>query len=147
MSKTHIYCHIVFGTKNRERILFSDKKKDIYKYIWGIIKKKKSTLIRINGGEDHIHILLDLHPSVALAEMVRDIKTSSSHWIQETRKLIYFDGWGREYYASSVSPSDVEACKQYIISQEKHHKVQKYETEIKNLAQKWGMNWYEDDLI
>ena len=146
MSKTHIYCHIVFGTKRRERTIPLDRKKELYAYIWKIIQNKKCTLVRINGVEDHVHILLDLHPTAALADLVRDIKTSSSHWLNSTGIFIHFKGWGREYYASSVSPENVEACKQYIISQEEHHLGAKFEDEIQDLARKWGMGYYEDDL-
>lgn len=55
--------------------------------------------------------------------MVRDLKTSHSHWTPETHKLTHFDGKGREYFASSISPGDVESCKQYMITQEEHHNV------------------------
>ena len=146
MSKTHIYCHIVFGTKRRERTIFPENKKELYKYIWGIITNKNCTLLRINGVEDHVHILIDLHPSVALAELVRDIKTSCSHWIKGNHIFPYFNGWGKEYYASSLSPEDIEACKQYIISQEEHHRAKRFEDEMKDLSVRWGLAWYEDDL-
>ena len=146
MSKTHIYCHIVFGTKKRERTIFVDQKKELYKYIWGVVRNNKCSLLRINGGEDHIHLLIDLHPSIALANLVRDIKTSSSFWIRETRTLSHFNGWGREYYASSVSPQETDHCVEYIKSQEQHHNICNFDDELKDMSNKWGMTWHEDDL-
>jgi len=54
----------------------------LYKYIWGIIKNKKGKLYRINGMEDHIHILSDLHPSVSLADYIKTIKVATSLWLK-----------------------------------------------------------------
>ena len=65
---TQIYCHIVFSTKNREPVLRADGREELFRYIWGIIRNKKSHLYRINAVEDHVHILSSLHPSVVLAD-------------------------------------------------------------------------------
>ena len=63
-----ILYHIVFRTKGSEKTINQDHREDLYKYIWGIVKNKKCVLYRINGIEDHIHILSDLHPSIALVQ-------------------------------------------------------------------------------
>ena len=78
-----ILYHIVFRTKSSEKTINQFHSADLYKYIWGIITNKKCTLLRINGMEEHIHILSDLHPSVALADYIRDIKVSSAKWMKE----------------------------------------------------------------
>lgn len=57
-----ILYHIVFGTYNKEQTLPEKHHEELYKYIWGIIKNRKCFLYRINGTENHIHILSDLHP-------------------------------------------------------------------------------------
>ena len=57
--------HIVFRTKGSEKTIRQEHRKDLYQYIWGIIKNKNCVLFQINGMEDHIHILSDLHPSIA----------------------------------------------------------------------------------
>ncbi len=54
-----------------------DKKEQLYKYIWGILKKKNCHLYRINGVEDHIHIFTHLHPSISLANLIKDTKLAS----------------------------------------------------------------------
>jgi len=78
MSYRQIYYQIVFGTKHREATITERNCKELYKYIWGIIKNSKCNLYRINGTEDHIHIFSDLHPAIALADYVKDIKVASS---------------------------------------------------------------------
>ena len=74
---------IIFSTKRREPTLSKDNRPELFKYIWGILKNKKCHLYRINGVEDHIHIITHLHQSVALAILVKDIKIASSMFIKE----------------------------------------------------------------
>ena len=146
MSKTRSYHHIVFGTKYRQRTILLEKRNSIYAYITKIVENKKSTLIAINGIEDHIHILLDLHPTIALAEMVKAIKQSSSKRIRETFIFPMFEGWAAEYYACSVSPSHVTPIATYIDNQLTHHKGKNYSEEIVDFVTKMGLQVYKDEI-
>jgi len=67
-------------------------REELFRYIWGIIRNKQSTLFQINGMEEHIHILCDIHPGVALADFVRDIKTFTSKWLKENNNFPDFGG-------------------------------------------------------
>ena len=145
MSKTIILCHVVFGTKFRDPTILPSRTHELYKYIYGLITIRKCKVIRINGIEDHVHILLDLHPSVALAELVRAVKQSSSNWIKEEGIFPKFEGWAVGYYAASVSYGDKESCRQYIISQEEHHKHIGFREEMESAIKSVGLVWYEDD--
>ena len=71
---TQIIYHIIFSTKHREKTLDKDNRKEFFQYVWGILKNKKCHLYRLNGVEDHIHIVTDLHPTIALSSLVKDIK-------------------------------------------------------------------------
>jgi REP element-mobilizing transposase RayT len=93
MSFTAISYHIVFSTKNWTPVLRRDRREDLFRYIWGIIKNRDSHLYRINGVENHLHILSSLHPSVSLADFVKDIKTGSALWIKENRGFDRFSHW------------------------------------------------------
>jgi REP element-mobilizing transposase RayT len=79
---TQIIYHIVFATKHRERVLNKARREDLFRYLWGIVKNHESHLFRINGIEDHVHILTSLHPTVSLADFVKAIKAGSSKWIK-----------------------------------------------------------------
>ena len=95
---------------------------------------------------DHIHLLIDLNPTVPLAELVRAVKQSSSGWMKEDRlSFPLFDGWGKGYFASSVSPSLEEVCKEYINSQELHHGGEGFVNELHYLIEKTGLQWYDED--
>ena len=146
MSYTRSYFHIVFSTKYRQRTIQMDRRSRLYAYMTKTIQNKKSDLIKINGMENHIHILLDLHSTVALAEMVKTIKQTATEFIKKTFVLPMFEGWASEYYACSVSPSHVPAVKQYIQNQEEHHSQKNFENEMEEFVKKMGMTLYKDEF-
>lgn len=122
MSHVTALYHIVITTHGRERTLPTPADAQLYKYISGIIAKGNSKLIAINGDKEHIHMLVDLNPSLSLASFVRDIKRASSLWIGEKRDdFPHFGTWSRGYYAASISSTHKEAVQRYIGSQKEHH--------------------------
>lgn len=90
---TQIYYHIIFSTKNRTKSLEKEKRDQLFKYIWGILKNKRCHLYRINGIEDHIHIFTHLHPTIPLASLVKDIKLVSTDFIKKEALFLNFNGW------------------------------------------------------
>ncbi|MBI2966604.1 MAG: transposase, partial [Bacteroidetes bacterium] len=79
---TQILYQIVYSTKNREHTLCAGNRKELFKYIWGILKNKKCHLYQIGGISDHLHIVTHLHPSIALASLIKDIKLASTEHIK-----------------------------------------------------------------
>lgn len=146
MSKTFSLHHIVFATKRRESTIPSEHKKDLYAYIYGIVKNRKCNLFRINGMSDHVHILVDIHPSVSVAELVKEVKQWSSHWLKEDSRFPRFVGWGSGYYAVSLGVEGLESCRQYIIRQEEHHRGIDLQGEVRRIAEYNGLHWYVDEL-
>lgn len=130
MSYTQIMYHIVFATKGREPTLTKDHREELFRYIRGIIKNSNGHLYRMNGVEDHIHILASLHPSVCLADLVKDIKTGSSKWIKEKNFFPAFSNWQDGYAAFSQSFEDKDALIEYIKNQEEHHRVHSFTEEL-----------------
>lgn len=147
MSKTRSLHHIVFATKMRKPAISEENKRDLFAYILGILRNKKCHLLRINGVVNHIHMLVDIHPSIAMADLVRDVKQYSSAWLKDNRKFTGFDSWAKGYYAVSLGVDNIESCKAYIINQEKHHLGQDFTSEIKNMAEYNGLDWHPDDML
>ena len=145
MSCTCNYLHIVFGTKYRKNTILIDRRERLYQYITQIIKNKKSELLKINGIGNHVHILLNLHPTIALAEMMKNIKQSSSKMITERYLFPDWEGWASEYYACSVSPSHLPPVKEYISNQEYHHGIKDFVEEMNDFVGKMGMTLYRDE--
>jgi len=121
--------HIIFSTKNRERSISPDLAPRLYEYLGGTARHRDSAIIAAGGVEDHIHLLVDLHQSCALADLVRDLKSNSSRWMHDDLSKREF-GWQTGYAAFSVSKSSVEAVKNYIDHQREHHAERKFEDEL-----------------
>lgn len=146
MSKVNALYHIVFGTKERKMTISNDYREELYRFIWKLITEHNCRLIRIGGVADHVHILLDLHPTVALSALVRDIKAKSSGWLRQDCRFPYFEGWGKEYFAYTIGYKAKSVIIDYINSQQSHHSNMDYSTEIKLLADNAGLQINEYDL-
>jgi putative transposase len=131
--------HFVFRTKEGLPTIRQDRVEELYSYITGIIKHKNSHLYRINGIENHLHILTDLHPSVAVADFMRDIKVSSSLWIKNSDFFPSFDGWAEGYGSFTCSYMDLGRLIEYIKSQKEHHKKKTFDEEYRNLLLESGV--------
>ena len=114
---TQIIYHIVFSTKNRTPAMSKKNRERLYRYVWSILKKRNCHLYRINGTGDHIHILSDLHPSISLADLVKDIKLATSHWIKENRIFSRFEYWQDGYGAFKHSIGEKGVLIEYIKNQ------------------------------
>jgi putative transposase len=143
---TKIYYHIIFSTKQRRPFLVKEGRPDLYRYIWGLLKNKQCHLYRINGTEDHIHILCSLHPSISLAELVKTIKVATSLWIKEKKLFWGFDQWQTGYGAFTCSHNEKNSIIEYIKNQEEHHKKFSFIDEYKRLLDESAVK-YEDTFL
>lgn len=143
---TQILYQIVFSTKRRERTLQKEGRQELFKYIWGILKNKKCHLYRINGVEDHIHIVTHLHPTVALASLVKDIKLACDDHIKNTGLFPDFCGWQDGYSAFTYAFSAKDDLIEYVKNQEEHHKTKSYKEELMELLKEHGVAFDEKYL-
>ncbi len=141
-----IYYQIVFSTKKRKPVLLTEHEEDLYKYIWGVVKNKNCRLYRINGMPDHIHLLIDLHPSVSLSSFVKDIKISSNIWIKQNGLFPDFEEWQSGYGAFTYSVREKDMIVNYIKNQKEHHQHESFEDEYKNLLRSHGIDFDEKYL-
>ena len=135
MSWTRCLYHIVIGTKYHQPTISEEHCKDLYAYIYGFLKEKKTFVHRINGIPDHIHILVDVGPSTSISNLVRDLKVATNQFVKSHHEWYpMFISWEKEYYASSESNAELQAIKQYIINQKEHHKRVSWRDELLQLA-------------
>ena len=142
-----ILYHIVFCTYCRQEVLPVQYHEELYKYIWGIITNRDGVLYRINGTENHIHILSDLHPSVCLSEYIKEIKTASNRWMKNSGHFPYFQHWAEGYCALTYNLRDKEIIVNYIRNQKQHHLLESFEIEYKRLLEENGITWDEQYLF
>jgi len=138
-SYRRILYHIVINTKHRKETLSPEYSEELYAYILGIIRNKNCFLYRINGIENHIHMLSDLHPSLALADYIRDIKVASSLWLKSHLGFPDFEGWSDGYAALTYSWRDKDMIVNYIKNQREHHKKESFEDEFRQLLIEQGI--------
>lgn len=144
MSKVSALYHIVFCTKKREMSIPEAYFTDLYTIIWSIVKKSGSRLIRIGGISNHLHLLVSLHPSVCLADLVRDIKSISAAWMKDDPRFRSFIGWAREYYAATISNDAVGNVVNYINNQKEHHAAHNLDDEFNRLYRWAGLTYQSD---
>ena len=142
-----VFYHIIFSTKFRKPSIEEKHCEKLYKYIWGIITKRDCKLYRINGVEDHIHIFSDLHPSVCLADLVRDIKVNSSIWIKKSGLFPDFDAWQDGYAAFTYSAKEKDLIIAYIKKQKEHHKKETSENELIRLLNEHEIDYNPEFLF
>ena len=146
MSAVSSMYHVVINTYRRQMTIPDETSEHLYRYIWSIVKSRGCRLYRINGIGNHIHMLIELAPTVALSDLVRDIKQGSSKWAKEQVYFPQFSGWGKEYGAFSCSSRDKEAITNYIINQREHHKSRTFEDEFKSMLELSGVEWHDNRL-
>ena len=117
---TQIHIHFVFSVKFRHGIIQSKWKEDLYKYIAGVIQNNHHKLLAINGMPDHIHILIGLRPAQSVSDLIKDVKQSSSKWINESKLTNGHFEWQEGYGAFSFSKSEINQVISYIHDQETH---------------------------
>ena len=140
---SQIYIQTVFAVSG-QLALITDFKQQLHKYITGIVKKQGQNLISINGMADHLHILIGLKPAMALANLVRDIKSDSSEWVNKKNLARGKFAWQEGYGAFSYGHSQLDTIVRYIMNQEKHHRRRSFRDEYLTLLRKFQIDFKED---
>jgi len=140
---TQIHLQLVFAVKYRAALIHKSWKDELYKYITGIIQANNHKLLGINGIEDHIHILIGFRTHQSLADLLQDVKASSSKWINERRFTKSKFHWQDGYGAFSYSRSHLKNVLTYIENQEVHHKKINFLDEYKSLLKKFEVEYDE----
>lgn len=149
-SYTNLLLHVIIRTKYSRDAFPNEHAEKLYRYIWGFVRGKKCVLHRINGIPNHLHLLVDLHPSIAVSDFVKELKTSTHAWLKKQHTIFPdFIAWGSQYAALAVSEADKERVVAYIARQREHHKVVNFENEYRKILQENGINpdeqyWLKD---
>lgn len=138
MSFVKIWIHLVFATKNRAPLLTKKIRNDLYQHIIKNCKEKDIYLKSINGYTDHIHCLISLNKEQNIAKISQLIKGESSFWINQNNLIPEKFSWQDDYFAVSVSESQVDAVVKYINNQEKHHSQKSFNDEVEDFMNKYG---------
>lgn len=138
---TQIYIQLVFAVRERACLIAPEWKADLFKYIAGILANRGQELIAIGGVADHIHILFGMLPSIALSDLVRDVKTSSGNFINEKRFVKGKFYWQEGFGAFSYSRAQIDAVAKYVMDQEKHHANRSFREEYVELLDRFDIEY------
>ena len=141
-----IYIHFVWSTKNRYPFLSTpDLRKSMWKHIRENAKKKDIFIDFVNGYQEHCHCLVSLGDNQTIRQIMQLIKGESSHWINKEGLLKEQFEWQDEYFAVSVSESNIARLRNYIKNQEDHHSRKTWEVEYNELIDKFGFQKFNDN--
>jgi REP element-mobilizing transposase RayT len=138
-SLAKILVHLIFSTKNRERILDDTVRPELHKYLAMILKEFDSPAILINSVEDHVHILFSNSKNHALIKIVEELKKNSSKWIKTKSGQCAGFHWQNGYGAFSVSQSNAKTVEEYIANQGEHHRRKTFQEEYREFLNKYEM--------
>ena len=136
MSYRALLYHIILRTSRSQRTITEQYERNLYRFLYGFMTEQKMEVFRIGGMPDHIHILASIPPTVSIAQVVGEMKRSSSIYMKgERHKFPNFEGWSKSYAIFSYSQKDKENIVNYIQHQKEHHKKHSLEDELRTIFQ------------
>lgn len=148
MSHTYyqLLYHLVWSTKERQSLITIDFQRNLYEYMAGVFRSLKCYCILIGGMPDHVHVCIEIPPTLNISNIMRSVKVSTSKWVRQNCSVGRDFEWQEGYGAFSVSASNKNTLIQYIKNQEKHHKKYNFKEEFLLLLEKHGVQYEEKYL-
>ena len=142
-SLSSILVHLIFSTKNREPFISLAIERELYPYMATIFREHDSPSLIIDGTSDHLHALFALSRTIAVADLVEEVKTGSSKWIKTKGSEFKNFHWQKGYGAFSVAQSNVEVVKRYIQNQKQHHRRLTFQDEYRQFLKRYQVEFDE----
>lgn len=133
-----IWLHIIWSTKNREKLITKALKPKLLQHIQHYTREKQIFIDSVNCTSDHIHLLISLGASQSASKIIGIIKGESSHWINKSKLTKTKFEWQDEYMVYSVSESVISKVRKYIANQEEHHRNKSFQEEYSEFRKKFG---------
>ena len=143
---TQIYIQLVFSVKHRESLIASFWKDELCKHITGTVQNNKSKMLAVNGMPDHMHVFIGYKPTVSIPDLVKDIKVSSSLFVNDKKLAKGKFAWQEGYGAFSYSLSQIDRVCKYVMNQELHHKKLTFREEYTKFLKGFKVE-YEDKYL
>jgi putative transposase len=145
---TQLLIQIVFGAKNCSKFLNDANQDMLFNYIAGVCRNKRIIPYAIGGHVDHIHMVLDFHPSISISDFVKDVKLSTNALVKKNRELFnHFDAWQIGYSAFSYEAGAKANLMNYVHRQEEHHCKKSFIEELVELYDEFGIDYEEKYIL
>ena len=140
---TQIHMQVIFAVEYRIALIKKEWETDLYKYITSIIQKHHHKVLTIGGIHDHIHVFFGMRPTQALSDLVKEVKQSSSLWINDNKLTIGRFSWQEGYGGFSYAKSQIDSVIKYIDNQEQHHYNTPFLEEYKTFLNRFKVDYDE----
>jgi putative transposase len=118
-----LYYHLVWGTKNALPFINQEVEELLRKYLTKKCNELEAAILEIGFVENHLHCLISLKPIHFIPDVIKTLKGSSSHFLNETLFEDKSFQWGRGYSIRTVSEKNLDIAKNYIKDQKVKHKL------------------------
>jgi len=140
-----IWIHAVWATKSRTKLLDKEIRPTVFEHIHQNALKKKILMDCVNGHLEHVHCLFRLKNDQTISKVMQLIKGESSFWLNSEKLIKSKFEWQDEYFAVSVSESQVKTVRSYIKNQETHHSKKTFQQEYDAFIENYGFQVFEDN--
>lgn len=138
-SFNRIWIHAIWSTKERMPLITGAVEKTVYEFLSTQLREQGCPVRIINGMPDHVHCLFLLSPKKSISEIIKQIKGSSSYYINQNNLGFSKFSWQTGYAAYSVSESVVDTVFNYIRNQKQHHRKNTFEQEFTKFSKLYGL--------
>ena len=138
-----VIVHLVFSTKDRHPLIGPSVGPALHAYLATVARNAGCECFRVGGVADHVHLAVRFSRTITVADLVEELKTSSSKWVKTQSPGLAVFSWQRGYGAFSVGPSDLDALRSYIDGQEEHHRTRTYQDEYRAFLTKYAVEFDE----
>jgi REP element-mobilizing transposase RayT len=135
--------HLVFSTKDRSPLLDPETRPKLHAYLATIARDADCECYRVGGMADHVHLAIRLSRTLTIANLVENLKTSSSKWLKTESPALASFSWQRGYGCFSVGPTDLDSLCVYIDNQPEHHRARTFQDEFRMFLKKYGIKFDE----
>jgi len=133
--------HFVFSTKDRAALIKPDMRSRLTEYVGGVCRTSRCALVAASMMPDHAHLLVRMHGSVSMSDLLREVKCRSSAFVREAFAGREWGGWQNGYGGFAVSRSGLDAVEAYIAGQEEHHRRMTFQEEFVALLERHGVEY------
>ncbi|WP_047497179.1 IS200/IS605 family transposase [Terriglobus sp. TAA 43] len=127
--------HIIFSTKDRTPSITNPT--DLHAYLATVARNLGCDCFRVGGTMDHVHLAVGLSRTITIADLISELKTSSSQWMKTQGASTF--AWQRGYGAFTLGKSDLDALMRYIDNQEEHHRKIDFRDELRAILKRYGV--------
>jgi REP-associated tyrosine transposase len=145
-SYSRCWLHLIWATRNRERMLFGETAARVSGFLSEYAKSKGIYMATNHVNPEHVHALIDIPTHCSIEQVFKLLKGASSHWINQSGLLRGKFFWGRGYGVFSVSQSNVAQVSRYISMQEEHHRRKSFWEEYESLVKRYRLRWVEETV-